>query len=117
MYASLAHTMALSHLKPDGYELISSLYEFYCPSVQSKVKQTDGHRYQCQDPSCKKLFTTLELAMRHIMLSGHSQVQVQTPEDDDQGFEPVSDCEPESEGAAVIPDIRAFLGSQYYENI
>ena len=50
------------------------------------------------------------------MLSGHSQVQVQTPEDDDQGFEPVSDCEPESEGAAVIPDIRAFLGSQY-ENI
>ena len=115
MYASLAHTMALSHLKPDGYELISSPYDFYCPSVQSKVKQTDGHRYQCQDPSCKKLFTTFELAKRHIMLPGHSQ-QVQTLEGNDQGFEPVSDCEPESEGAAVIPDIRAFLGSKY-ENI
>ena len=50
------------------------------------------------------------------MLSGHSQVQVQTHDDYDQGFEPVSDCEPESEGAAVIPDIRAFLGSKY-ENI
>ena len=95
-----------------------------------KLKFTFGHpviklnyhvlllNVQCVVIACKTLFTTLELAKRHIiiMLSGHSQVQVQTPEDDNQGFEPVSDCEPESEGAAVIPDIRAFLGSQY-ENI
>ena len=90
-----------------------------------KLKFTFGHpviklndhvlllNVQCVVIACKTLFTTLELAKRHIMLSGHSQVQVQTPEDDNQGFEPVSDCEPESEVAAVIPDIRAFLGSQY----
>ena len=56
---------------------------------------------------------TLALAKKHAMLSGHSQLRTQPPAelDDDQDHT----SEPEYEGAVVIPDIRAFIGSQFEE--
>ena len=75
IYTSLTQTMAFSHLKPKGYELFHLPYDMYCPSVQSKLKDS---RYQCQLSTCLRVFTTLELAKRHSMLSGHSDLTMTT---------------------------------------
>ena len=65
----LTQTMAFSHLKPKGYELVHLPYDMNCPSVQSKLKDS-----RCQLSTCLRVFTTLDLAKRHSMLSGHSDL-------------------------------------------
>ena len=78
-YTNLAETLAFGgSLKPKGYELIELPYDFYCPSVQQKLSEHGGHRYQCG--TCNKLFTTLALADKHIKLLGH-KVSLNCPVD------------------------------------
>ena len=70
-YTSIMETMALSHLRPKGYGEIKLPYDLYCPSVQKKIAESSGDRYQCVFSGCKKLFTTLKLAKNHLKVSGH----------------------------------------------
>ena len=49
------------------------------------------------------------------MLSGHSQVRTQPPVELDDDQDVTSEPENEAESAVVIPDIRAFIGSQFEE--
>ena len=49
----------------------------FCPSVQSKLKDS---RYQCQLSTCLRFFTTLDLAKRHSMLTGHSDLTMDDEE-------------------------------------
>ena len=42
IYTSLLQTMALSHLKPSGYEQVDLPYDLFCPSVQKKLAEKGG---------------------------------------------------------------------------
>ena len=90
IYTSLTQTMAFSHLKPKGYELVHLPYDMYCPSVQSKLKDS-----RCQLSTC---FTTLDLAKRHSMLSGHSDLTMTMTMDDE---EPIHAIE-ENDQAPIV---------------
>ena len=106
-YTSLSETIAFaSSLKPKGYELIEIPYDFYCPSVQQRLKSDNGHRYQCG--TCFKLFTTLALADKHIKLSGH-QVSLRSPAEEAVIEHDVVDLV--NDGAIVIDDLAAFLSN------
>ena len=67
MYASLAQTLNLGNLKPEGYELISLPYDFHCPSV----KGAGGSNYTYAKIRDVNFFTTLDLAKKHAISSGH----------------------------------------------
>ncbi len=71
IYTSPLQTMALSHLKPSGYEKVVLPYHLFCPSVQKKLAEKDGSRYQCEFVKCEKIFTTLELAKLRLKSTGH----------------------------------------------
>ena len=43
-------------------------------SVPLKIAETDGNRYQCIYVKCKKILTTLELAQKHLQVSGHKKL-------------------------------------------
>ena len=54
IYTNLIQTLALSHLKPSGYEEVGLPYDLFCPSVHKKLAEKDGSRYQCEFVKCKK---------------------------------------------------------------
>ena len=74
VYTSIMETMALSHLRPKGYEEIKLPYDLYCPSVQKKIAESGGDQYQCVFCGCKKLFTTLDLAENHVKVRNHKKL-------------------------------------------
>ena len=76
--------MAFDHLKPPGYALVEVPYDLYCPSVQEKLKGPTGTKYQCQLPECKKIFTTLDLAKRHAMLTQHGKLAMEIVDHDNE---------------------------------
>ena len=59
IYTSIMETMALAHLKPKGYDNVELPYDLFCPSVQKRITNSGGERYQCVYSGCKKIFTTL----------------------------------------------------------
>ena len=95
IYTSLTQTMAFSHLKPKGYELVHLPYDMYCPSVHSKLKDS---RYQCQLSTCLRVFTTMYFAKQHSMLSGHSDLTITMTMDDE---EPIHAIE-ENDQAPIV---------------
>ena len=110
-YSSLAETLVFaSVLKPKGYELIQLPYDFYCPSVQQKLSAEGGHRYQCG--TCKKIFTTLVLADKHIKLHGH-EISLSCPVDEAvEDQEAVLELDLDNEdGAPIIQDLEMFLSN------
>ena len=122
VYTNLSQTLWLSQtLKPEGYEFVNLPYDYYCPSVQAKLKKNGGERYQCKLSTCRKICTTLALAQKHIMLSGHSQMimdQNQPPadnEDLDNEENTASEVEPDNDRAIIIPtgEICTFLRSEF----
>ena len=60
----------------------SALIFLYCPSVQKKIAESGGDRYQCVFSGCKKLFTMLELAKSHLKVSGHRKLAQKESIDD-----------------------------------
>ena len=84
IYTDLSQTMAFDHLKPPGYALVELPYDLYCPSVQEKLKGPTGTKYQCQLPECKKIFTTLDLAKRHAMLTQHGKLAMEIVDHDNE---------------------------------
>ena len=119
VYTNLAQTLMLSQLKPSGYELIKLPYDYYCPSVQDKLKQSGGERYQCVLSRCRKRFTTLELANKHSMLSGHTDLHLQDQHHDSITIRDVPKDEDEIDKALIIPPgkIPAFLRSQFEDEV
>ena len=81
----------------------------YCPSVQSKLKNS---RYQCQLPTCMKVFTTLELAKRHAMLLGHSNLSMSTPSDEP--IAPLDDNDDADDQAPVV-SVADFIRLPFVE--
>ena len=52
--------------------------------MQAKLEKNGGERYECKLSTCRNIFTTLALAKKHVMLSGHSQVIIdQQPDTSD----------------------------------
>ena len=82
VYTSIMETMALFHLRPKGYEEIELPYNLYCPSVQKKIAESGGDRYQCVLSGCKKLFTTLKLVKNYLKVPGHRKLARKEPIDD-----------------------------------
>ena len=82
VYTSIMETSALSHLRSKGYEEIELPYDLYCPSIQKKIAELGGDRYQCVFSGCKKLLTTLDLAKKHLKVSGHRKLARKEPIDD-----------------------------------
>ena len=93
-------------MKPSGYEAIKILYDFYCPSVQEKLREKDGSRYTCSD--CKDIFTTIALAQRHKKLFKHTaQLEI----DDDIVFDTDSGdtTTVHDDQAYIIEDMAEFM--------
>ena len=70
-----------------------------------------GSRYICKDSRCKKLFTTLDLAKKHAIFSGHGVTvsrETEAPNVLDR-----DSCTDSDNGSVKIPDFRAFMKSQY----
>ena len=115
MYTNLAQTLWLSQtLKPAGYKLVDLPYDLFCPSVQEKLMQDGSSRYQCKLNSYKKVYTTLALAQKHFMLSGHDQLHVlQDVDVDDEDSGPDEECDE----AVIIPtgQISSFMSAQFEE--
>lgn len=83
IYTNLAQMMALAHLKPKGYENLNSLpYNLFCPSVQKKISEVGGERYQCCYDQCQRIFTTLVLANQHLRTTGHLKLVAVNPSDE-----------------------------------
>ena len=83
IYTSFLQTMALSHLKPNGCEQVDLPYDLFCSSVQKKLAEKGGSRYQCVFAKCKKIFTTLELAKLHLKITGHKKLAMQRAREDE----------------------------------
>ena len=86
-------------------------YDLFCPSVQKKICDKDGNRYQCLFSQCKKIFTTLDLANRHASVTGHKKLAKK--EDMDQPDEPTTDTELNE--AAPLICIKDFLKQPFEE--
>ena len=114
VYTSIMETMVLSHLRPKGYEEIELPYDLYCPSVQKKIAESGGGRYQCVFSGCKKLFTTLELAKNHLKVSGLRKLARKEPIDDCMDVD-IVDEEIEICSAAPLMDINDFMQKQFVE--
>ena len=88
------------------YELVQLPYDMYCPSVQKKIKDS---RYQCQLPTCLKIFTTLDLAKRHYMLSGHTELSIAIQSEEAQTSNEDSDFD-----QAPVVSATEFLKLSFY---
>ena len=73
VYTSIMETMALSHLRPKGYEEIELQYNLYCPSVQKKTAESGGDWYQCIFSGCKN-FSPCSNWRRITSFSGHRKL-------------------------------------------
>ena len=122
VYTNLSQTLWLSEtLKPEGYEFVNLPYDYFCPSVQAKLEKNGGERYECKLSTCRNIFTTLALAKKHVMLSGHSQVIIDQQPDtsdttvsDNEELE-VVEVDNDTDRAIIIPngEICTFLRSEF----
>ena len=72
-------TMALTQLRPKGYKEIELSYDLYCTSVQKKIAELGGDRYQCVFSGCKKFFIMVKLAKNHLKVSGNLKLAGKEP--------------------------------------
>ena len=105
--------MALSHLKLSGYEEVGLPYDLFCPSVQKKLAEKDGSRYQCEFVKCKKIFATLELVKLHLKITGHKKLAMKATRKDEM-TEEEDNTELYSERAPLV-DIANFLKHPFEE--
>ena len=107
-------------MKPRGYELVDLPYDYFCPSVQKKLKKPGGDMYRCKLNSCKKSFTTLALTTKHLQLTVHAEISARNmfvqPDSDDK--EDSGDKDADEEGALIIPKdgIGRFISSQFEDD-
>ena len=111
IYTGLMQTMALLHMKPEGYEDVDLPYDLFCPSVQKKLAEKGGSRYQCDSMKCRQIFTSLELAKMHLRLTGHKRMAMKTVTDD----ESASHDDEASKDVAPIVDIATFMKQPFTE--
>ena len=64
-------------------EQVDLPYDLFCSSVQKKLAEKGGSRYQCVFAKCKKIFTTLELAKLHLKITGHKKLAMQRAREDE----------------------------------
>ena len=83
IYTSLMQTMALSHMKPEGYEDVDLPYDLFCPSVQQKLTETGGNRYQCEFVICRQIFTSIELAKKYLRTTCHHKMTLKAVIEDE----------------------------------
>ena len=107
--------MALSHLKPSGYEQVDLPYDLFCP-VQKKLAEKGGSRYQCVFAKCKKVFTTLELAMLHLKITGHKKLARQGAREDVTTDEDELTVQTGLREEAPLVNVESFLKQPFEEN-
>ena len=106
IYTSLMQTMALSHMKPEGYEDVDLPYDLFCPSVQQKLRKTGGSRYQCELVKCRQISTSLELAKKHLRITGHNKMTLKAVIEDEAASQ---------EDGVAVADIPTFMKQPFKE--
>ena len=106
IYTSLMQTMALSHMKPEGYEDVDLPYDLFCPSVQKTLRETGGSRYQCEFVKCRQIFTSLELAKKHLRITGHNKMTLKAVIEDEAASQ---------EDGVAVADIPTFMKQPFTE--